>query len=275
MPFGLTNTPDDFQAYINDCLLRYNDDFAVCNLDDILMYSTNEEEHKDLIRKVLERIGEIGHNCKAEKYRFGVSELGCLGLVISPDGIAMESDRISMIEEWPTTQSVRDVQVLLVYTNFFWRIIRKYAKITSLISDLLKKAENSRKSKQINWEWTRDAKLAFRKLNRAFTGAPIQQDLKPAQSFILPTDASGFTIPSILNQYDGFGFLRPVNIYSQQCSGAEQNNNTYVRELLAIVETLKQWPHNLKVANHKVLIQCDHKNLEYIQTSKVLSTRQD
>jgi hypothetical protein len=43
---------------------------------------------------------------------------------------------------------------------------------------------------------------------------------------------------------------------------------------LAIVETLKQWRHYLEGANHKVLIQCDHKNLEYFQTSKVLSRRQ-
>jgi len=41
-----------------------------------------------------------------------------------------------------------------------------------------------------------------------------------------------------------------------------------------IVETLKQWQHYLEGANHKVLIQCDHKNLEYFQTSKVLSRRQ-
>jgi len=38
---------------------------------------------------------------------------------------------------------------------------------------------------------------------------------------------------------------------------------------------MKQWRHYLKGANHKVLIQCDHKNLEYFQTPKVLSRWQD
>jgi hypothetical protein len=37
---------------------------------------------------------------------------------------------------------------------------------------------------------------------------------------------------------------------------------------------MKQWRHYLEGANHKILIQCDHKNLEYFQTSKVLSRRQ-
>ena len=30
MPFGLTNAPAMFQAYIDDCLRPYLDDFMVC-----------------------------------------------------------------------------------------------------------------------------------------------------------------------------------------------------------------------------------------------------
>jgi len=37
---------------------------------------------------------------------------------------------------------------------------------------------------------------------------------------------------------------------------------------------MKQWWHYLEGADHKILIQCDPKNLEYFQTSKVLSRRQ-
>jgi len=109
---------------------------------------------------------------------------------------------------------------------------------------------------------------------KAFAEAPIPQHFNPQKPIILQTDASGFAITGILNQYDGFVILRPVNFYSWKCSPAEQNYNTYNRELLAIVERMKQWRHYLEGANHKVLIQCDHKNLEYFQTSKVLSGRQ-
>ena len=47
MPFGLTNTPATFQAYLDNCLRPYIDNFAVCYLDDILIYSNNEEEHEE------------------------------------------------------------------------------------------------------------------------------------------------------------------------------------------------------------------------------------
>jgi hypothetical protein len=90
----------------------------------------------------------------------------------------------------------------------------------------------------------------------------------------LQTDASGFAIAGILNQFDGFGVLRPTSFYSRKCSPAEQNYDTYDRELLAIVASMKQWRHHLEGARYKILIQCDHKNLVYFQTTKVLSRRQ-
>jgi hypothetical protein len=90
----------------------------------------------------------------------------------------------------------------------------------------------------------------------------------------LQTNASGFAIAGILNQFDGFGILRPTSFYSRKCSLAEQKYDTYDRELLAIVASMKQWRHHLEGARYKILIQCDHKNLEYFQTTKVLLRRQ-
>jgi len=56
MPFGLTHAPATFQSYIDHCLRPNIDDFAVCYLDDILIYSTNEKEHEEHVRQVLQRL---------------------------------------------------------------------------------------------------------------------------------------------------------------------------------------------------------------------------
>ena len=55
-PFGLRNPQATFQAFIDDCLRLCIDDFAVCYLDNILIYLTNEMEHEDHVQKVLERL---------------------------------------------------------------------------------------------------------------------------------------------------------------------------------------------------------------------------
>jgi len=138
MPFGLANALATSQSYIDDCLWPYIDDFAVCYLDDILIYSTNEKEHDEHVRQVLQQLREFSLYCKAKKFQFGVSEVGFLGFVITPDGVGMESDRISTIEDWPTPISVRHVQVLLGFTNFYRRFIRKYANVTLPLTELIK-----------------------------------------------------------------------------------------------------------------------------------------
>jgi hypothetical protein len=117
MPFGLTHAPATFQSYIDYCLRPYIDDFVVCYLDDILIYSTNEKEHDAHVRQVLQRLREVGLDCKAKKCEFGDSEVGFRECVITPDGVGIESDWISTIEDSGTPKSVRDIQVLLGFTN--------------------------------------------------------------------------------------------------------------------------------------------------------------
>jgi len=183
----------------------------------------------------------------------------------------MISDHISKIKDWPTLDSNWDIRALHGFVNCYRRFTRKYAMVTTPISAVQNMAETSRTPKQLKSEWTGDSKLAFRKLNSAFTRAPILNHFDTAKPIILRNDASNFGIASILNQYDGLGILRLVNFYCEIYSGPTQNLNTSDRELMAISESMKQWRHYLEGANYKVLIQCDHKTLEDFQTSNVLS----
>jgi hypothetical protein len=107
----------------------------------------------------------------------------------------MEADRIATIEDWPTPKSVKDVQVLMGFTNFNRRFVKKYAKVTAPITDLLKKPDGSAK-----WEWTREVDAVFQKLKCAFTEAPILQHFDADKPITLQTDTSSFAIAGILNQ---------------------------------------------------------------------------
>jgi hypothetical protein len=170
---------------------------------------------------VLERLREFGLYHIGVKCQFGVTEVGFLGIVNSPDQIGMVSDSISTIKDWRTPESVLEVQVLLRITNFYRRFIRKYVMVTTPISELLKKVETSRTPKHLKWEWTRDAELVFRKFTRAFTDAPILTYVDQAKPIVLQSNASSFAIAGILNLYKSFGILKPVNFYSRKCTGAE------------------------------------------------------
>ena len=53
MSFGLTNAPTYFMYLMNKVFMDYLDKFVVVFIDDILVFSRNEEEHKEHLRLVL------------------------------------------------------------------------------------------------------------------------------------------------------------------------------------------------------------------------------
>ncbi|WVZ49848.1 hypothetical protein U9M48_001173 [Paspalum notatum var. saurae] len=58
MSFGLTNAPAFFMYMMNSVFMNELDKFVVVFIDDILIYSKSEEEHKEYLRIVLNRLRE-------------------------------------------------------------------------------------------------------------------------------------------------------------------------------------------------------------------------
>jgi len=58
LPFGLTNAPTTFMCLMNIVLHKYLNRFALVFIDDILVYSRNEEEHKENLKLVLQTLRE-------------------------------------------------------------------------------------------------------------------------------------------------------------------------------------------------------------------------
>ena len=56
VPFGLTNAPATFMYLMNSVFSRCLDKFVLVFLDDILIYSKNEEEHEENLRLTLQLI---------------------------------------------------------------------------------------------------------------------------------------------------------------------------------------------------------------------------
>ena len=82
MSFGLTNAPAYFMSMMNKVFMEFLDKFVVVLIDDILVYSKNEEEHKEHLCLVLEKLREHQLYAKFSKCEFWLKEVGFLGHVI-------------------------------------------------------------------------------------------------------------------------------------------------------------------------------------------------
>ena len=112
MFFGLTNSPTTFQAMMKfDKLLQdlINTDKVVAFIDDMIVGAETEKEHDELVVKVIRRLEENNLYMKLEKCKWKVREVGFLGVVIGPEGIKMEEEKVKGVLEWLTPKCVKDV----------------------------------------------------------------------------------------------------------------------------------------------------------------------
>jgi len=95
MYFGLTNSPATFQMIMNN-LFRdlINQGDMVTFINDILVATDTEEEHNELVEKVLKRLEENDLYVKPEKCKWKVREVEFLGVVISPRGVEMQKEKV-------------------------------------------------------------------------------------------------------------------------------------------------------------------------------------
>ena len=84
VPFGLCNAPASFQHYVNHTLFDLLDKTCTAYLDDILVYSTKQSEHRGHIREVVSRLKEAGLQIDITKCDFETTRTKYLGLIISP-----------------------------------------------------------------------------------------------------------------------------------------------------------------------------------------------
>jgi len=266
MPFGLTNAPATFQAFLNDVLRDCLDTVVVIYLDDILIYSPDEESHASHVRQVLQRLADAQLQVNLDKCQFHVTKVEFLGYVISPEGISMDPAKVEAIVNWPVPKCVRDIQVFLGFANFYRRFIKNFSARVAAITRFLKK--------NVAFAWDTPAQEAFDKLRKTFTSAPVLAHFDPAKPCCIEPDASKYGLGAVCSQPDENGVLHPIAFYSRSLLPAEKNYHIHDTELLAALEGFELWRHYLAYSDHPATILTDHKNLEYFSEKRSLSERQ-
>jgi len=228
MFFGLCNSPVTFQAYMNQTFTQeLNEGWLIVYMDDLLVFSTNPDEHRKRTCHILDKLHTERLFLKPEKCVFDADEVEYLGMVIRPGQVAMDPAKLTGIESWPIPTSVMQVQSFLGFCNFYRHFISHYSDLARPLIDLTKKG--------IVFAWSDVCDHAFKTLKQIFMSAPVLRNPDPTRQFTIATDASLVATRGVLLQNNENGASHPCGYLSQSLSSAEQNYEIYDSELLAVM----------------------------------------
>jgi len=89
------NSPATFQTIMNELLRDLIDMGKVAAfIDDMIVKMENEEGYGELVAEIIKRLKENDLYVKPEKCKWKVKEVGFLGVVIIPEGIKMEKEKM-------------------------------------------------------------------------------------------------------------------------------------------------------------------------------------
>jgi hypothetical protein len=123
---------------MNSVFMPKLDKFVVVFIDDILIYSKNEEEHAKHLRIVLTRLRELQLYAKFSKCAYWLEKIQFLGHVLSAKGIAVDPSKVKDILEWKSPISAHQVRSFLRLAGYYHRFILDFSKIVKPITELLK-----------------------------------------------------------------------------------------------------------------------------------------
>ena len=136
MPFGLTNATVIFMCLMNNVMHKYLDKFVVVFIDDILIYSKYEEEHKEHLKIVLQELREHQLFAKFNKCDLFKNKIQYLSHVVTKEGILVDPKKIKAIEYWLVPKDVTNVRSFMGITSYYQRFIEGFSRIANPITSL-------------------------------------------------------------------------------------------------------------------------------------------
>ncbi|KAH0743109.1 hypothetical protein KY290_031102 [Solanum tuberosum] len=137
MSFGLTNAPAAFMDLMNRVFKHYLYLFIIIFIDDILIYSRNEEEHATHLRVVLQTF--------KDRQLFA---------------------KFKAVKQWPIPTFPTDIRSFLGLAGYYRRFVEGFSSIASPLTKLTQK--------KVKFQWSDDCEKSFAELKIRLTKAHIK-----------------------------------------------------------------------------------------------------
>jgi len=251
MPFGLSDAPPFFQAFMNYILFDKLFNGVLCYLDDIVIYGDSKEECFTNTKWVLKQFRKYKLYSKIEKCQFFPSKVEYLGFLIKNG--AYTPLNINKLSGISCPRNLKELQKVLGLLNWFSDFIPNFAKIIKPLSDNLSNFDAN------------SVKCHFYDCIHSLETFP-RASFSFDEHLILVSDASEFAGSGVLYQIPKGGEdyvldqlnnsnknitsnlyknkqLKLIGFYSFKFDKAQLHYSMFDKELLSIIRTLEHFSY--------------------------------
>ena len=175
MFFSLTNLPATFQEMMNEIFrMEVAQGWLSVYMDNIAIHmkplnreteQQHEQQHKQLIHWILEKLKEHDLYLKPEKWKFLKREIEYLGVIVGNKVLKMNPKKLENVKNWVIPTNPTEIRKFLGFTGYYRYFIPNYSTIAWSLLHLMKKTTP--------WEWTDIQQLAFDCLKILMCEVPV------------------------------------------------------------------------------------------------------
>ena len=224
---GLCNSPNIFQEYMGELLGDL--EHVRAYIDDLLIISKGTyEDHLEKLEEVFKRLQDAWVKVNAVKSAFGKTELEYLGYWVTREGVQPMPKKVEAIHNIATPKTRRQLRSFIGLINYYRDM---WVHRSDLLAPLSKLTSSTTK-----WKWTEVEQTAFENIKKIISKETLLSFPDFSKPFVIHTDASHTQLGAVISQND-----KPIAFYSRKLNPAQTRYTTTERELLSIVETLKNF----------------------------------
>ena len=108
-------------------------------VDDILVGIETEERYNEIVKEILRRLEKNDLYIKPEKCIWKVWKIGFLEVIIGPNGIEMEKEKVDGVLSWLEPKNIKDIRKFLDLANYYRRFIKDFSQVARLMNVLTRK----------------------------------------------------------------------------------------------------------------------------------------
>ena len=183
-----------------------------------------------------------------------------MGYWITCDGIQPVKKKVDAIQKIAAPSTKKELRRFIGMVNYYRDMWARRSDILAPLTALT--------SKEAKWQWTDVEQQAFDRMKRLIGRSALLAYPNFNKTFVIHTDASHTQLGAVISQDN-----KPIAFYSRKLNPAQTRYTTTERELLSIVETLKEFRNIL--LGQQITVYTDHRNLtfKHFNTERVMRWR--